>query len=213
MKTTTPRTPSDDVLRCSWSTHPDPGPIFAISGWFTLAVSASGESRAAPNSFTRSGPLPHSGSGLSLSPATPQKPLRADEPVKQNGELDTLRVDGVGRRRTAGIETRVWSGRPPSCRVGSVRVHSVVGPHRSGLSRVLTIRSPVRGPIQSWWGRACAAARRERSSLRSRSRSIRGRRCCPSSACSSPDRAGVSRGRRSGPVHVFSFEAVLVLCA
>ena len=42
----------------------------------------------------------------------------------------------------------------------------------SGLSRVLTVRSPVRGPIQSWWGRACAAARRARSSLRSRSRSV-----------------------------------------
>ena len=149
---------------------------------------------AAPNSFTRSGPLPHSRSGLSPSPATPQKPLRADEPVKQNGELDPFRAGGVGRRLTAGIETRVWSGQPPSGRVGSVHPHSVVGPHRSGtwVSRVLTIRSPVRGPIQAIRGRACAAARRARSSLRSRSRQ-RGRRWCPSSACSSPGRAGGSR--------------------
>jgi hypothetical protein len=117
-----------------------------------LAVSASGESRAAPNSFTRSGPLPHSRSGLSPLAATPQKPLRADEPVNQNGELDTLRVNGVRQANSGGIETSVSRGRLPGSRVGSVRSHSVVGPHRSVLSRWLTIRSPARGPIPNHTG-------------------------------------------------------------
>ena len=154
MKTTTPCRPSEDVWRCCSSTCPDP-----VDRSSRLRDGSRSRCRprvkpAAPNSFTRSGPLPHSRSGLSPSPATPQKPLRADEPVKQNGELDPFRVDGVGRRLTAGIETRVWSGRPPGRRVGSVHPHSVVGPHRSGtwVSRVLTIRSPVRGPIPNGVG-------------------------------------------------------------
>jgi hypothetical protein len=122
------------------------------------------------------GPTSLSGRRLPLltSDASETSPCRRTGQAKRRARHPG--VDGVGRRRTAGIETRVWSGRPPSCRVGSVRVHSVVGPHRSGnwamVSRVLTVRSPVRGPIQAIRGRACAAARRARSSLRSRSRSI-----------------------------------------
>ena len=172
MKTTTLRPPSDDVWRCCWSTRPDPGTDLT---------------RLRDGSFLRCRPRVKPGGTKQLYEVGPAAPFEkrtvavnsdASEtsPCRRTGQAKRRArhpsVDGVGRRRTAGIETRVWSGRPPSCRVGSVRVHSVVGPHRSGLSRVLTVRSPVRGPIQSWWGRACAAARRARSSLRSRSRSV-----------------------------------------
>jgi hypothetical protein len=102
------------------------------------------------------------------------------------------------------------------CRVGSVRPHSVVGPHRSGdgrwamVSRVLTVRSPVRGPIQAGWGRACAAARRARSSLRSPSRSIAVAGVAPVRRVA--PRAGPEfRVWASDAVHLFSFGAVLVL--
>ena len=81
---------------------------------------------------------------------------------------------------------------------------SPVGPHlspapHSAARELLQVdlvpcqsRSPVRGPIQTQRGRACAAARPERSNLKSPS-CERGRLGCPSSANSSPDRAGVSR--------------------
>src|SRR5262249_5051294 len=45
------------------------------------------------------------------SPATPQKPLRADGPAIQNGELNPRRVTVTGRRHAEGIETLVRSGR------------------------------------------------------------------------------------------------------
>ena len=184
------------------------------SGWFTLAVSASGEAERHQTALRGRAHSPIREVDCRRQPATPQKPLRADEPVKQNGELDPFRVDGVGRRLTAGIETRVWSGQPPSGRVGSVHLHSVVGPHRSGawVSRVLTIRSPVRGPIQAWWGRACAAARRARSSLRSRSRSIAVAGVAPVRRVA-PRTGPEFRVWASDAVHLFSFEGVLVLCA
>ena len=123
-------------------------------------------------------------------------------------------LTAFGRRRTAGIETRVWSGRPPSGRVGSVHPHSVVGPHRSGDGRVSPgVDDPVTGPGANPNGvgsGVCRSATREVEPQKSVAIG-RGRRCCPSSACSSPGRAGGSRNRWSGPVHVFSFEAVLVL--
>jgi hypothetical protein len=52
--------------------------------------------------------------------ATPQKPLRADEPVRQNSELDPRRVTAPRRRSTGGIETSVASERLRGGRVGSV---------------------------------------------------------------------------------------------
>src|SRR5438270_10197899 len=54
-------------------------------------------------------------------PATPQKPLRADGPAKQNGVLDPRRVTALGRRGPRGIETSVGSGRLPAAASATVR--------------------------------------------------------------------------------------------
>jgi hypothetical protein len=58
-------------------------------------------------------PSPFAKATVALKRATPQIPLRADEPVIQNGELDPRKETASGRRGTGGIETSVCSGRLP----------------------------------------------------------------------------------------------------
>ena len=92
-----------------------------------------------------------------------------------------------------------------SCALG--RRAASVGPFQG-------VDDPVTGPGANpiGWGRACAAARRARSSLRSRSRSI-------AVAGGAPVRRVAPRAGPefhvwgSDAVHLFSFGAVLVLCA
>jgi len=63
--------------------------------------------------------------------ATPQKPLRADEPVIQDSELDPA-SDGVREATRRGNRDPRAVGATRVHRVGSVRLHSAVGPHRVG---------------------------------------------------------------------------------
>jgi hypothetical protein len=129
------------------------------SGW----ECPSRHSRAAPNRFTRSGPLLFREGGCHPSAVAPPKPLRADQPARQNGELDPRRVTAPRRRSTRRNRDLRGFGATSRNRVGSVRERSVVGLHRqaSGSSRLpWWLRSPAWGPIQAEWGRACAAARR-----------------------------------------------------
>lgn len=185
------------------------------SGWFVLAVSASAEAGRHQTALRGRACSPIREADGRRPRATPQKPLRADEPAMQNGELDTRGVDGVGRRRTAGIETRVWSGALPqaaSAQLVRTRSSGRIGRAMVGSLPVLTIRSPVRGPIQAGWGRACAATRRARSSLRSPSRSIAVAGIAPVRRVA-PRTGPEFRVEGSDAVHLFSFGSVLVLCA
>jgi len=110
-----------------------------------------------------------------------QKPLRADEPVIQDSEFDPQRESSVGKAKHRRIrDLRVIGATSRYC-VGSVRLHSVVGPHRlgGGFRWLVLIRSPARGPIQSRRGRACAAVRRVPGSWSQRLSQDRGRRGAP----------------------------------
>jgi hypothetical protein len=221
MKTTTLCRPSDDVRRCCWSTCPR---------------SVDRSSRLRDGSCLRYRPRLKPGGTKQLYEVGPASPFEkrtvavasdASEtsPCRRTGQAKRRArhpwVDGVGRRHTAGIETRVWSGRPPSCRV---RLSSCALGRRaasvgrwSGLSRVLTVRSPIRGPIPNGVGPGvCRSATREVEPQKSVAIG-RGRRCCPSSACSSPGRAGGSRvgiRRRSSLLlqSGFGFVPVTPLC-
>ena len=216
MKTPAPSRPSEDAWRCVRVNAPRLGDRYLrASGWFVLAVSAAGEAGRHQTALRGRAAVP-SGRRLSLLQATPQKPLRADEPVKQSGELDALGAGGVRhsnwRRNRDLRESGATAGEPrrlSSCALG--RRAASVG-RWSGFSRWLTIRSPVRGPIQAWWGRACAAARRERSSLSSRSRSIAVAGVAPVRPIA-PRSGPEFRGEGSDAVHLFSFGAVWVLSA
>jgi hypothetical protein len=71
-------------------------------------------------------------------PATPQKPLRADEPVKQNGELDPQGGDGCRQAHSGGIETSVSRERLPSAasaQLGCTRSSGRIGGRGSIGSR------------------------------------------------------------------------------
>jgi hypothetical protein len=196
------------------------GPIFATSGWFVLAVSASVEAGRHQTALRGRARCPFEKRTVAVaSDASETSPCRRTGQAKRRARHPW--VDGVGRRHTAGIETRVWSGRPPSCRV---RLSSCALGRRaasvgrwSGLSRVLTVRSPVRGPIPNGVGSGvCRSATSEVEPQKSVAIG-RGRRCCPSSACSSPGRAGGSRvgiRRRSSLLlrSGFGFVPVTPLC-
>ena len=153
--------------------------------------------------------------------ATPQKPLRADEPVNQNGELNTLGVDGVLagelRRNRDLRESGTTAGKPRRLSSLSLGRRAASVGRWSGISRALTVRSPVRGPIPNHTGSGvCRSATSEVEPQKSVAISG-GRRCCPSSACSSPGRAGVSRveiRRRSSLLlrSGFGFVPVTPLC-
>ena len=65
--------------------------------------------RSAPNRSSRSGPRPFRDGDCHRQWVTPQKPLRADGPVKQNVELDPRRVTASGRPAAEEL-------RPPSAR-------------------------------------------------------------------------------------------------
>ena len=78
------------MCRCYGSTSRSRLRFHAAPGWFTLRHRTR-VLRVAPNSFARSGPLRNWRRRLLPRRATPQKPLRADEPVKQNGELNSRR--------------------------------------------------------------------------------------------------------------------------
>ena len=108
------------------------------SGWFTPAVSASGEAGRHQTALRGRADVPSGTTTVTAQRATPQKPLRADEPAMQNGELDTRGVDGVGRRRTAGIETRVGRGglpRAASAQLVRTRSSGRIGRAMVGFSR------------------------------------------------------------------------------
>ena len=144
-----------------------------------------------------------------------QKPLRADGPAIQNGELDPRRVTVTRRRCTRGIETSVCSGRLPVHRVGSVRLRSAVGPHRVGDGSARVACHPVTGaganPSQAGSGQCRRETTRDRVP---EERLIgRGRPWRPSSAGSSPHRAGVHKINASGSVHVFLFARGFGLCS
>ena len=112
---------------------------------------------------------------------------------------------GVRKAGGGGIETSVHPGRLPSaasaqfiCTRSSGRIGWAMAQHRSYV-----IRSPARGPIQ-----ACGVGRRPQRGVfgvepQKDASSHRGRRWCPSSAYSSPHRAG-GRFNASRPVHLFS---------
>ena len=200
MKTATPCRPSDDVWRCCSSTCLGRGPISALRDGSRLRCPASVEAERHQTALRGRARCPIREADCRCRPATPQKPLRADEPAKQNGELDPRRVTASGRR--APEESRPPCGRGDCRRAASAQlvVHSVVGPHRSGDGpRGRGVDDPVtgRGPIQTD-GVGHVPQRDERGRASEVGRDDRGRRWCPSSACSSPDRAGGSRGRRSG---------------
>jgi hypothetical protein len=141
----------------------------------------------------------------------PQKPLRADDPVKQIGKLDPA----VQRGRRVNGETRVAGdgfgeespreSRPACARIlpfaASAQLvnDSVVGPPRRapsnvgcGSGRRREVQSKADGvgrvPQRGAGGRAPEDAVADR-----------GRRECPSSASGSPRRAGVSGVRRGRP--------------
>jgi hypothetical protein len=129
----------------------------------TVQATASVQSsRTAPNSFTRSGRLSFRGGDGRCPPATPQKPLRTDEPVKQNGVLDPRRVTASGRRNRE-------ESRPPSVRgqLPSAASAQLVCTRSSGRiggrgSIQVDRRNPGAGARANptGRGRACAAARR-----------------------------------------------------
>ena len=92
--------------------------------------------------------------------ATPQKPLRADDPVTHVARLDPRRVTASCWRVRGGIETpggRYSSPRPHRLSSSVTRSSGRIGrPRRTGAAPVLVgvdlanaSRSPVRGPIQA----------------------------------------------------------------
>jgi hypothetical protein len=135
----------------------------------------------------------------------PQKPLRADGPVKQSGVLDPRRV-------TASARQPPWESRPTrgrgdwrsprrrqlGCTRPSGRIGWAMAQHRSHVN------TGRRGGGQSRLGRgrAFAAARRVRGRAPDDASAKRGRPWCPSSAYSSPPRAGGRKINPSDPVHV-----------
>ena len=68
--------------------------MFAAPGWFT--------SRCHTQEL--------SGTKQPYEVKSPQKPLRSDEPVKQNDELDPRRVTALRQAGAAGIETGMRCG-------------------------------------------------------------------------------------------------------
>ena len=119
------------------------------------------------------------------SDASETSPCRRTGQAKRR--LDPRRVTAFGRRRAGGIETPVRSGRLPA-RAASAQFVCTRSSGRIGramardVSRVLTIRSPVRGPIQYAAGSGvCRSATSEVEPQKSVAID-RGRRCCPSSA-------------------------------
>jgi hypothetical protein len=194
---------------------PDRGPIFATSGWFTLAVSASDEAGRHQTALR----------GRARSPIR-EADCRRHQRRLRNLSVPTNRSSKTASSTPFGLtasggnaprESRPACGRgglPPAASAQFVCTRSSGRIGRAILACLQGVDDPVTGPganpIVVGSG-VCRSATREVEPQKSVAID-RGRRCCPSSACSSPDRAGVSRGRRSGPVHVFSFEAVLVLC-
>ena len=156
---------------------------------------------------------------LSRRSATPQKPLRTDEPVTQIDKLDPRRVT-ADRGRAPGESRPPGVGCSRSRRVGSVSPHSVVGPPQSqrrwsapcpsnrrpipiGFARDL--RSPARGPIQPWQGSDRCRSETEEVEPQTTSRQC-GRRDCPSSAVQLPEPG------RSSPHRDCSFFCLSKLC-
>ena len=168
-----------------------------------------GRSRAAPNRFTRSSPFLHSRKRRPRSTrgASETSPCRRAGDAKRRARPP--KGDGDRKATRRGNRDPRAVGATSRYRVGSVRRHSVVGPHRvgDGSRRLVLIRSPARGPIQSRRGRACAAARPKRSWPQTRSRLAVAvdapvRRAAP--------RAGpvgdVARSMHQGPFMSFLFE-------
>ena len=142
--------------------------------------------RAAPNSFRRSGRRAFRSSDGRRLPATPQKPLRADEPVKQNGELTPRRVTAGGRHSREESRPPSVRGQLPSAAAAQLGCHSVVGPQRWAMSSEVGLsgrRRPRANPIRTGSGVCRTATWRARCPTRTSPG--RGRRVCPSSPCSS----------------------------
>jgi hypothetical protein len=174
MKTTSPDASSPTTCALLSVNLCWPDPIFRSAG-MVHACGVRRSNRAAPNSLTRSGRLLlRTGDGRS-SPATPQKPLRADAPAKQNGKLGPRRVTVSGRRRTGGIETSGWSGRLPlaaSAQLVHTRWSDCIGWAMAHRGRDGCSGHRREGQSQSQRGRACAAARQAGSSPTSTSRKV-----------------------------------------
>jgi len=132
--------------------------LFAAPGWFALAVSVSA-SRAAPNSFTRSGHQdlavrrrsPSAGDASETSPCrrAGQAKRRAHSPKGDGGRLTS----------SGGIETSVNAGRLPSAAVAQLGCNSVVGPQRwAWSSRVVSAGAGTRANPKPTGSGVCRTA-------------------------------------------------------
>jgi hypothetical protein len=160
----------------------------AAPGWFVATVSYSSPSGTKQPYGVR--PLRLPAERLSGRSPTPQKPLRADRPVTLVGQLDPRRVTASRWRVRGGIETPGGRWHQHEAASAQLDVDSVVGPPRSPAPHpggalfssglISSVRQPVTGPGANPCkrGRACAAARLQRSSL-TRSSCQRGRRGAP----------------------------------